>query len=84
MGPAHVHSYGPQPILDLAGIGGQALEAYENGRDGIAIHGGDVDSDGHLRPTYGCLRVDNETQVKLLASLAETGIGNAHVIVSEI
>lgn len=57
--PTPAHSYGPCFML-LDPIGGEALEAKQNGRSGIGIHGGDPGAGGILRATFGCLRLENE------------------------
>jgi len=56
--PVPVHSYGPA-FFRLDPISGEALDAKQQGRSGIGIHGGDLGSDGSLRPTFGCLRLTN-------------------------
>ena len=58
------HSYGPCFLL-LDPVGGDALIAKQNGRSGLAIHGGDPAPDGSLRATEGCLRVSNATATVL-------------------
>lgn len=63
---APVHSYGPFFLL-LDPIGGDALIAKTHGRAGLAIHGGDPAADGSLRATEGCLRVTNDTAIRLAA-----------------
>ncbi len=57
-------AYGPGVRWVLDGIAGDALQAKKNGRYGILIHGGSVGAPmppNALRPTHGCLRVDNKT-----------------------
>jgi len=64
------HTYGPNR-LRLSGVEGEAKKAYDNGRSGINIHGGDQrtaprpgtdknESGRNLNYTYGCVRVSNE------------------------
>ena len=53
-------SYGPF-FLRLVPLNGEALTAWHAGRRGLGIHGGDLGDGTVLRPTYGCLRADNET-----------------------
>jgi len=68
-------SYGPF-FLRLFPIGGEAKAAWEAGRRGLGIHGGDLRPGGNLRPTYGCLRLDNETlEVAAKAVAAEFAAG---------
>lgn len=62
--------YGPGWI-SLDPTGGDALTAERNGRFGLLIHGGRL-RDGALRPTFGCLRVDNAT-VRALLELWDAG-----------
>jgi len=69
--------YGPVR-LRLDPEGGQALEAKQNGRTGLAIHGGPV-RDGALRATNGCLRVDDATAV-LLAQAAEAELASGRPV----
>jgi hypothetical protein len=66
--PEHVDSYGPD-FLVLEPVGGEALTAQANGRTGIGIHGGRPREDGSLRPTYGCLRVENAWMVVTAAEV---------------
>lgn len=63
--------YGPVRLV-LDPIAGDALKAKENGRAGLAIHGGPT-RDGALRATNGCLRVDDDT-AEALASAASTAL----------
>ena len=62
-----VRSYGPV-FLALHAVSGQAWDARQAGRTGIGIHGGAPGPGGTLRPTYGCLRLDN-ADVERLATL---------------
>lgn len=64
-------TYGKHPIIRLIPKEGNALLAARNGRAGLLIHGGEPSSSGGLRPTYGCLRVSEETQAALVACLQE-------------
>jgi hypothetical protein len=68
-------SYGPFFLL-LDPVAGDALRAKENGRTGLAIHGGDPDPKpgpyGPLRATEGCLRVSNG-DVAQIAALVRPG-----------
>ena len=59
--------YGPVRLA-LDPIAGDALTAKQNGRTGLAIHGGPLAKDGSLRATFGCLRVDDETVEELAAA----------------
>ena len=53
-------SYGPNPVLVLNPVSGDALTAKNNGRFGLLIHGGDLNAAGKFRPTHGCVRVGND------------------------
>ncbi len=59
--PAEAHSYGPWK-LTLSAVSGdvKTREDCEPGWDGLEVHGGELTPGGALRPTYGCLRVDND------------------------
>lgn len=65
------HTYGPFFLL-LNPTGGDALVAKRNGRTGLAIHGGDPNESGDLRPTFGCLRLRND-DVAAIAAMSPTG-----------
>lgn len=67
--PHPARSYGPF-FLSLAPVGGEALVAWQNGRRGLGIHGGDLGAGSTLRATYGCLRLDNETMETLARLVA--------------
>lgn len=54
-------TYGPGKRYLLTGTAGDALTAKKNGRKGIMLHGGALNAAGLLRPTHGCVRVDNST-----------------------
>ncbi len=62
--PQPPRSYGPF-FLGLDPVDGEALQAKRNGRVGLGIHGGDLGPEQILRPTFGCLRVDNQTIIDL-------------------
>ncbi len=70
--PINDRTYGPQAIITLDPISGQAKTAKENGRFGLLIHGGDLNTSGRLRPTFGCVRVANSSMVSILASIPAT------------
>ena len=67
--PINDRKYGPQSIISLDPVSGQAKTAKENGRFGLLIHGGDLNAAGRLRPTFGCVRVANASMVAILASV---------------
>jgi hypothetical protein len=67
------HSYGPGGALVLQPTAGQALDAANNGRVGLLIHGGDLGSGGKLRATHGCLRLSDTDMAALLAGIATAG-----------
>ncbi len=68
-GKQPARSYGPF-FFRLYPLAGEAKAAWGAGRRGIGIHGGDLGADGILRPTFGCLRCDNETMETLAKLLA--------------
>ena len=73
--PRPTRSYGPF-FITLSPVSGEALVAWQNGRRGIGIHGGDLGAQGQLRATYGCLRLENkalEEVVALIRPEQETG-----------
>ena len=61
-----LRSYGPGKRYLLTGTAGDALTAKKNGRTGIMIHGGALAAGGGLRPTHGCIRVDDATIAALV------------------
>jgi hypothetical protein len=61
---ADIRTYGDGVVFSLTPISGDALIGAANGRDGILIHGGATGApmpSNALRPTHGCLRVDDST-----------------------
>jgi hypothetical protein len=67
--PVPADAYGPV-FLPLEPLDGEALAARERGRSGFGIHGGRLHPDGGLRPTFGCLRVDDDAAVALARLVA--------------
>lgn len=60
-------SYGRYPVIALSPMGGHALHAVKkNGRWGLSIHGGDLDKHDKLRATYGCTRIHDAHQRRLI------------------
>jgi len=59
-------TYGVNGYIMMEPIGGDALVARRNGRSGLWIHGG-VLRNGQLRPTFGCVRVDDSTMALLIS-----------------
>ena len=74
-------SYGPF-FVRLLPISGEALRGWEEGRRGLGLHGGDLGPDSTLRPTYGCLRCDNET-MEAVVKLLMVEFGAARPVVYE-
>lgn len=80
--PANRRSFGPPdesgkiPIVALEPIEGisQAWRAYLNGRRGLAIHCGDPNGEGGLRPTHGCVRLSNADDHAMMIG----GLGGGH------
>lgn len=56
-------------IIPLIGISLEALEAMQNGRKGLAIHGGR--GDDKLIPTDGCVRLLDKDMAELSAFLGQ-------------
>ena len=80
---ANTRTFGPHPFIALAAKAGQCVRAViEWGRTGFGLHGGDLNQIGKLRPTWGCLRVHNETMAEIHALAAEFG-SITELIVSE-
>lgn len=76
-------TYGTHPILDMEPTAGDALVAkLEGKRSGLATHGGALNRQGRLRPTFGCIRVRNEHQ-KALLDLVRAAGGTAKMIITE-
>lgn len=65
------HTYGPHPVVRLDPTGGEAEIAERNGRRGLLAHGGDLNAQGNLRPTHGCLRLADGDQEQLVRTLGE-------------
>jgi hypothetical protein len=80
--PVLSRSYGPNRAITLEAISGAALRAK---RKGLAIHGGDPGSAGLLRPTNGCVRVDNDRQARIVELIQSRGGAEPfRVLVSEV
>jgi len=77
-------SYGPHKRLNLTPTAGPALQAFANGRYGIMIHGGDLAPNGNLRPTHGCVRVDDHAMENILLTIDEYKGGETLVYVWEV
>lgn len=76
VGKQPTRSYGPaflrlDPVDEIA-AGGEARAGELAGRAGLGIHGGDLSASGALRPTFGCLRVDNAAAEELGALVSLT------------
>jgi lipoprotein-anchoring transpeptidase ErfK/SrfK len=67
--PEYLKKFGPNPFIVLDPTSGPALRAKQNGRHGLLIHGGDLNAQGKLRPTFGCVRVFNKDMKDLLKKL---------------
>ena len=75
-------TYGQYRVGFLDPLSGDALTAEENGRTGLWLHGGTV-RDGQLRPTYGCIRVDDGTMLELYELSKQYNIDRLEVIDAE-
>jgi len=71
----NTHTYGPYPVFMLWPLDGQAYTSHDpkHRRSGIWLHSGGLNAAGALRPTYGCLRVHNETMARLHELIAQHG-----------
>lgn len=79
-----VKTYGKWKPLRLIPTFGDALTAANNGRTGILMHGGAVDpATEDLRPTFGCLRVDDVTMFRILGAMDAAGITDITLTVKE-
>jgi hypothetical protein len=77
--PANV--YGPNPVIRLDPVDGNALEAEKLGRSGLAIHGGR--DQATLWSTEGCVRVFDRDMAQIIALLNRHGLTNIEVTVKE-
>lgn len=74
---ANRRSYGPADASGLIPViwlnpqpdNSQAWRAHLNKRAGLAIHCGDLNGAGGLRPTHGCIRLSNDDFAAMLAAL---------------
>lgn len=85
-----VSTYGPyQRVMLFPAIMGNAKIAEDNGRKDIMIHGGDPETDSKkewypLKATYGCIRVSNEDQKKLIEAILVCGDLRGKIMITEI
>lgn len=79
--PSPLRSYGPRFLL-LDPLNGEALQAEQNGRVGLGIHGGDLGPDGSLRATFGCLRAENAVIIAL-ANAVQGELAAGHRVLYE-
>jgi len=81
-----LRSYGPFPLIHLTPVSDQALEAARNGRSGLAIHSGDLNSAltwwHGLRPTEGCVRIPSIAHGRLCDEAERIGL--SVVLVTEV
>lgn len=75
-------TYGMNRVVFMDPLSGDAAEAEENGRSGLWLHGGSL-RNGRLRPTYGCIRVDDETMLDLYQLSKQYRIDQLEVIDEE-
>ena len=72
------HSYGPHPVIRLMPIEGDALiraknEGLKPGKLGLLLHSGPLNAQGKLRPTHGCIRVDEPDHGELVKRMLMWG-----------
>jgi hypothetical protein len=72
-GPEYLKKYGPNAFLVMDPTSGQALRAKQNGRHGLLVHGGALNAQGKLRPTFGCVRVFDADMTRLLGLIGGPG-----------
>lgn len=83
-----VDEFGPYRVILLHPVAGQCVQALENGRDRLMIHGGQLQFtaggkfDG-LRPTFNGVRCFNKTMSKLNACLDYLGVDQGEVVITE-
>ena len=72
---ADTSTYGIHPVFMLWPLDGNAMISHDakHRRVGIWLHAGVLNGAGQLRPTYGCLRVHNETMGRLHELIAQHG-----------
>lgn len=75
-----LRKYGPHGYISLDPISGDALQAKNNGRFGLLIHGGDPSTKGQLRPTFGCIRLANDDMERLMTAVG----GSAGTLTCEV
>ncbi len=83
----NLRAYGPGVRFVLNGVAGAAAIAVRNGRFGILIHGGPVGAPmptDALRPTHGCLRVDDASVEAIAGRLDEARTIRFPVTVREV
>lgn len=68
------HSYGAAFVEVLPDEGLAEVARWQGKRSGIGIHAGDLDANGALRVTHGCLRVHAETLERVLAWISGEGV----------
>lgn len=76
-------TYGAGPVFIMEPLSGEAVQAYRNGRSGIWIHGGALNTAGSLRPTFGCLRL-HEGSIQLIRDLSKLYGNPVEVEVTEV
>jgi hypothetical protein len=81
--PPPARSYGTVEPIVLDPTAGQALDAKQNGRKGLWIHGGDLTTGGFLRPTYGCIRLTPATHAAVVQAMKAAGVKQLAVEVRE-
>ncbi len=83
-------SYGPHKRVWLnPAISGNAKIAETAGRDEILIHGGNLTTDTSLpwyplRPTLGCIRLENSNQKKLIDAISALGGGTGYITINNV
>jgi len=79
-----VKTFGKWKPLHLIPTFGDALTSANNGRTRIFLHGGTLDpATEDLRPTFGCLRVDDVTLFRILGAMDAAGLKEITLTVKE-
>lgn len=77
-------TYGKWPPIRLIPAGGDALIAHNNGRRGLLIHGGHLGPNGIMRPTNGCVRVEDKHQNAILSHLRMAAVKEFQIQIIEV
>jgi hypothetical protein len=71
---APVRTYGQTPVIELIPVRGPCKTAELNGRTGLWMHEGALNSKGLPRPTFGCIRTRKEMQETCVWAIERMGV----------